>query len=348
MNLLRDSFMRQAALLLALMLWALIAAAQPISWQELCSNATLRDFKPPAIAKPLAEAELPSCNEQQLYYGFERKPDPAAALQCGYFQRAHDRPEIGDPFYGPGVLSMLYANGIGVARDIDMAIRFSCENRWAAEAEMDSRLAHLERLRQTPADAAKFDLCDAATSGLMGGACSSIRSRWKEFERSSKLAAIQLKWTLALKTQFQEVLAAEAAFAIARSGNEQDMIGTAKEMFVIQEQDRLSDQVLINLREFATGQIPQATAAQANASDEEMKLLLQHLAYGYRKPAFAGAIAAEGIVATQQSWLATRRAWLALGRLAWPALDPDRIRSRLTRQRIRQLRRLETDLRYRP
>ena len=46
MNLLRGSFMRQAALLLALMLWALIAAAQPLSWQELCSNATLRDLEP--------------------------------------------------------------------------------------------------------------------------------------------------------------------------------------------------------------------------------------------------------------------------------------------------------------
>lgn len=85
MNLLCGSFMRQAALLLALMLWALIAAAKPLSWQELCSSATLRDFKPPAIAKPLAEAELPSCNEQQLYYGFERKPDPAAACNEGIF-----------------------------------------------------------------------------------------------------------------------------------------------------------------------------------------------------------------------------------------------------------------------
>ena len=119
-------------------------------------------------------------------------------------------------------------------------------------------------------------------------------------------------------------------------------------MLFIQEQDRLSDQILINLREFAAEQIPPAEAAQANASDVEMNLLLQRLAYGYRKPAFAGAIAAEGIAATQPSWLATRRTWLALGRLVWPALDADWIRSRLTRQRIRQLRCLETELRYRP
>ena len=138
MNFLRSSFMRQAALLLASVLWAQIAVAQTLFGQELCSSATSLDLEPPAIAKPLAEAELPRCNEPQLYYGFDSTPDPAAALQCGYFQRAHDRPGIGDPFYGPGVLSMLYANDIGVARDIDLAIRFSCENRWVAGAEMES------------------------------------------------------------------------------------------------------------------------------------------------------------------------------------------------------------------
>jgi len=77
------------------------AAAQTVSCQELCSSATSPDLEPPAIANPLAEAELPRCNEQRLYYGFDRTPDHEAALQCGYSQRAHDRPDVANPFYGP-------------------------------------------------------------------------------------------------------------------------------------------------------------------------------------------------------------------------------------------------------
>jgi len=61
------------------------AAARTVSCQELCSSATSPDLEPPAIANPLAEAELPRCNEQQLDYGFDRKPDPAAACNAVIF-----------------------------------------------------------------------------------------------------------------------------------------------------------------------------------------------------------------------------------------------------------------------
>ena len=56
---------------------------------------------------------------------------PRTILQRGgsarWFQLAHPQETVGNMFYGPGVLTMLYANGLGVSRDYGLAIRFACE-----------------------------------------------------------------------------------------------------------------------------------------------------------------------------------------------------------------------------
>src|SRR5712691_12329207 len=106
-------------------------------WQQICAQVTAQPLPAPSSAHLESESWLSHCNAEELYYGFDRPADPVAALQCAYYERAHPQPDRGDPFYGPGVLTMLYANGKGVPRDYDLAIRFACENSWAAEAEME-------------------------------------------------------------------------------------------------------------------------------------------------------------------------------------------------------------------
>ncbi|MGI4827284.1 MAG: hypothetical protein ACRYFU_03700 [Janthinobacterium lividum] len=69
-------------------------------------------------------------------------------------------------FYGPGVLTMLYANGYGTPRDYKLALRFACEQSWASDAEFALRVGHLEALSHTPAQSYTFDLCEDTTSGL--------------------------------------------------------------------------------------------------------------------------------------------------------------------------------------
>ena len=97
---------------------------------------------------------------------------------------------VGNMFYGPGVLSMLYANGEGVPRNYDLAIRLVCENPWAAPAELEGRVTHLKKMRDanTPDH---FDLCDDATSGLSEGACEAISAGKHDSEREQKLSAIE-------------------------------------------------------------------------------------------------------------------------------------------------------------
>src|ERR1700686_1514942 len=90
------------------------------SWKQVCAQAVAKPHTPPSFALPEPESQLRHCDSEALYYGFGRAPDPSAALECAYYERAHPDPTRGDPFAGPGVLAMLYANGQGVRRDYDL------------------------------------------------------------------------------------------------------------------------------------------------------------------------------------------------------------------------------------
>lgn len=62
------------------------------------------------------------------------------------------------------VLTMLYANGLGVKRDLALATRYACSTA-AAMAETAYRVKHLSAL----GEGQRFDSCDDITSGMMGG-----------------------------------------------------------------------------------------------------------------------------------------------------------------------------------
>jgi len=316
------------------------APANAPSSEQVCAEAQAQPLKAQPPSGPLAARDLPNCDALALYYGFSGKPNYPAALQCAYYQRAHPNEHEGNPFAGPGILSMLYANGQGVDLDLDLAVRFTCEVTSAAVAEISGRLEHLEQLRTEGANETPFDLCDDATSGYMAGACANVQSKFRSVKRNQQLAALQTGWTPATKTAFAHLSQAEDAFAETRSREEVDLSGTARAMFSIDEAETLRDQVLVNLKDFKAGRIPAATAAQADQAEQEMNATLAQLK---SLPADAWkftTVTFEGIDKTQQTWLTTRDAWIAFARVAYPSLGDDRVRSRLTRQRAHQLRSL--------
>jgi hypothetical protein len=162
-------------------------------------------------------------------------------------------------FYGPGVLTMLYANGLGVSRDYGLAIRFACENHWAADAEMAYRIGHLEHLRDAELRDAKFDLCDDITSGLSDGFCTSVHTRTADAVRSRKINEIVDHLPLLAKSVFADVRVAETAFEDARVSGEVDLSGTSRAAFQLVEEAKLRDQFVINLQRCGSGDIPAAS-----------------------------------------------------------------------------------------
>lgn len=332
---------------IAFALVAAVASAQTTTqrreknWQQVCARVTAAPLTIPSFAHVEAEDNLQHCDSAALYYGFDHPAEWTAALQCAYYQRSHPRPSEGDPFYGPGVLAMLYANGHGVPRNYDFAIRFACENTWAAEAEMELRIGHLEQLRDTHALVTNFDLCDDGTSGLMEGACESVQQRFSAVKRRQELDVISVMWSPQVKEAFKTLDAAEETFVAARTGKEIDLSGTGRGAFSLAEEGRLRDQFLTNLRRFAEGDVPPASLSDYQSVDRRLSGAYQHIEqssdsfwqYGTAKPA--------GIRETEGAWLKLCNAWVEFARVAYPGLSADTVRTEITRLRLHQLRALQ-------
>jgi hypothetical protein len=315
--------------LTALLLVTLLAqTALPTekNWKQVCELASVRPYiRPIAVT---VDSTLKGCNAEQAYYGYGKAPDPAAALRCALYQREHPKEGAGGVFSGPGILSMLYANGMGVPRDENQAIRFACELKWAAPAEMESRIGHLEKLSATGPATKNFDLCDDATSGVMMGVCEAVQQSFADAKRKQDLDGIMAAWPESVKQAFPALQMAEDRFMEARVSYEVDHSGTARTAFELEEQGRLRDQFLINLRRFGSGDIPQAAPLDQKLDD------IYRNAIGL--PA-AGTIASDGIQKTEAAWTGLRDQWLEFARVAYPGLAPERVQAQVNRLRIHQL-----------
>lgn len=337
-----SSLVLAASLLLAV----LFGSAFGAQLENICKDAKAQPLTPPILSGPLNQTELPKCDERSLYYGFGSKPDYPAALQCGWYERQH--PEragnTANMFYGVGVLSMLYANGQGVARNYDLAVRFACEQPWAAPAEMSGRVEHLLALRDGKPAKSPFDLCDDTTSGLSAGSCASVAEDSKDADRTKKLAAITSKLTPAQKQLYDRVYSAESKFEDTRVRNEIDLSGTARAAFQLEDLGLLRDQFLINLERFSGSNIPQATADDVKNLDAQMNAAYQRVMTAPESAFQSGTVKREGVRETQRDWLPLRDSWVAFARAAYPRLSPDRVMAQLIRLRLHQLQALPINL----
>ena len=188
----------------------------------------LLDTLPQPPAEPSGTFK-PDCDSAAYYFGIGRPVDYAAARQCAYVERAHSDANNPDIFAGPGVLSMIYANGHGVKPDLELAKRFTCEG-WAAPAELEGRLDILDNDRKTNT-VAKFDLCETATSGFSEGWCANIDSRLNQVRRAKNIKLIVDKLPASALPAFHALQSAENDFDDLRSGNEVDLSGTGRAAF---------------------------------------------------------------------------------------------------------------------
>ncbi len=83
----------------------------------------------------------------------------------------------------------IYANGLGVPRNLELATEYACQI-WSAPAESDGRVLHLQALAAKPGH---FDFCDDVTSGANGSACVDRDSRSAAYTRNAKLDSWRLR-----------------------------------------------------------------------------------------------------------------------------------------------------------
>lgn len=189
--------------------------------------------------RPTAEQAqaLKDCDADALYYGIGVHFDYVKARHCALTKGNHD------------VLMMLYANGYGVPRNYPVAKMAACRTESAAQEETEGRLEHLARMQTgKEGPSPKIDICDDATSDLLGGRCAMIQAGLKGQEREGRIESLATRWNDGEKAALRQVL---------RHAND----------------DALKDEVLSALQEFEAGRLPSFAAAEAERAEREMAQL---------------------------------------------------------------------------
>lgn len=266
--------------------------------------------------------KLNRCDAKSYYYGFDQKPDFVKARQCALLNKDYS------------ILTMIYANGQGVARNWDQAIYFACQAGFAP-AEVQDRVEHLTELKHKNSHATDFDFCDDVTSGYMMGQCAAIQERLQQANRQQQLQKIMANWNETDKKSFAKLKQAAEQFFNQRVENEVDLSGTGRAAFQIEERDSLENQLIASLQKINAGQLPNFTESQFQAKDLELNKIYRQIQA--QKDFTAGTVTPSGIKKTQQAWLKYRDAWVEYGTTKYPDIKAESWQAWLTAQRIEML-----------
>ena len=194
----------------------------PGQWQEtraLCAGVA--DAVPPAADLPTAadRAALKGCSSEALYYGIGTMRDPSAARKCAFLEIERNMEETRSTLATPfeffdahGMLAVIYANGTGAERDLDLALHAACRLEHAPMA-MESRIRHLDRLRSEGPGDEPFSICDDITSGISMGICAGHFARVAQQQRTGWLQEWQAGWTQQQRGLFAAAYESFAAYA---------------------------------------------------------------------------------------------------------------------------------------
>jgi uncharacterized protein YecT (DUF1311 family) len=234
-------------------------------------------------------------------------------------------------------LAMLYANGHGVSRDLDRAIRAACEYR-DVSAERDGMLEALFAMKEAD-DRAPFDFCAFATSGHTAYRCSVYAAGALGALDDALLETAREGWSPAALAEWQKLEPIADAFfeAEASAQTYEDRFGTAH--VAIYEDARTAMrhafvEMAVSTSAFEPGP---ANGAKLIEWDRELNAV-----YGRSLKAAEDDGGRDAIRTAERAWIRYRDAAAAFFAAVLAGHHPPSaiaaaVRARLTRERVEQL-----------
>jgi uncharacterized protein YecT (DUF1311 family) len=298
-----------------------------------CDNFAKVQVPTADLPTPEERKALASCNSYDLYFGFDHPADPVKARKCAYLEREPGTVTTNpNPvFSGAGLLTMIYANGKGAARNFDLALKFACES----DGTEDIRVEHLLKLKDENWTGDDFDLCDDQSTTLTMNWCVNQGSDEGQPVRAAEASAITEKWTAAEKTAFRELQKAATASFEASTQNEVDLSGTIRTVSMFVVDISLNNDFLAALQRFEKGQLPKFTALEFSKVNAELNSLYSKLQSDPKNSAYEyTTLTPEGVKIAQRAWLRYREAWVKFGHVKYPSVTPESWRTWLTQERV--------------
>lgn len=300
-----------------------------------CAKVENLDFPKkdqPSASKSTASS-LQNCDSEQLYYGIGIPVDLKKARECAFLEINKEQ----NAFNGASILMMIYANGAGVERNLDLALKLACHGAGAwAPAELSSRIAHVIKLKEDDWQGSDFNVCDDITSGYMMGVCAAHESRIADAQRKSKFAKITHRWSKRDIREFQTLKTAANNFFNARSSKEVDQTGTARALLSIHESEDLEDDFLSSIQDLEQGKFPKFSNNDFQIADAKLNKIYNKIMQDQTIISMT-TITAAGIKQTQQLWLKYRDAWVVFAHQKYPNVTDDSIKTWLTQKRSKML-----------
>ncbi|PYP87660.1 MAG: DUF1311 domain-containing protein [Candidatus Angelobacter sp. Gp1-AA117] len=295
--------------------------------QRLCAEA--KNTELPAEDRPTPDESkaLANCVSEDLYFGFGRPADPVTARKCAYAEM--DRGET-RTFSGKAILTMVYANGKGANRNLDVAIKLACELNGAPD-DLAGTIRQLARYKQAHWTGNSFTVCDHSAARFMYEQCAILDDRFDSLARRKKIEAITSKWSAADQKAFQSLQQVAEKFFQLHAGKERDLNGTV----LVHEQAFMERQFIEMLETLERGELPDFSPEAARKADADMNAAYSAVVNGSTKE--WGTVTVEGIRQTQQAWLPYRDAWVQFGKKKYPKVTPESWKAWITQQRIPML-----------
>jgi Lysozyme inhibitor LprI len=318
----------RVAALLGLSLSATSGVRVPNELPDVCARYARVEV--PAADLPTAadRQRLAGCDSEQLYFGFDKPTRVVDARKCAYLQSQDVTVEKGH-FFSAGILAMIYANGRGATRNVDLALKFSCE-LGGAPAEASERIERLERLKKQGRTGKDFHICDDAGSSAMIGRCAEHEEEFHRVARQRRRDTLISAWRPAEQDAFRELQNAADEFFAASAENEVEQSDARRFAVTVEARAELADGFLKAVEAFEHGRLPRGTPDAFKRADAELNALYRELqAHDFKY----GTVNADGIKTAQRVWLRYRDAWVRFGKIKYPAVTADSWRAWLTRER---------------
>jgi hypothetical protein len=306
--------------------WGQTPALDPDT-ARICAQA--KDAQFPAPDRPSADESrsLAGCVSEDLYYGFGKTPDPVQARKCAYLEMDAGKATA---FSGKSILMMIYANALGTARNLDLAIKLGCE---IGGPDAAGRVHQLQRLKAGNWQGNSFSICDHSSGHYLYEQCALLDDRFDRVARHEKLDSIAAQWSAQQKQAYQSFLHTAYKFFEARAASEINLQST----FSVQEVAFHERELIAALEKFEGGELPQFTAGDRKKAEEAMQA--KFAATQAKEPHKWGTVTSEGIRKTQPLWISYRDAWVALGKARWPKVSADSWKTWAAQERVVMLER---------